>query len=290
MPRARRRSRIFSIFRTSQFSSRGREAGEIRESSNWRSGNGTPCRIVLLGGLVIKRQTRRGTLDDRANVRFVRFLIRANRIIRRIAIFSRRETKIRWKMELITAFGLVLILRHFRKRRPSILWFPASSTLVQRLVSESRIRRNWSESVFSVCYNCYRLGEFLFRESMIIFIRFFPGLSSMNNIDRYKKKEKERNTKYRDTNIPFSFSKKVLAFRDPSVSFSQLRCPWKKGLILLPPTPWKRGRSRQRAVPSFLITGPTIDERISVGKKVARGEKRRLPGNFRIDPLMNQLL
>lgn len=43
-----------------------------------------------------------------------------------------------WKWELITAFGLVLILRHFRKQRPSILRFPASSTLVRRLVSESR--------------------------------------------------------------------------------------------------------------------------------------------------------
>lgn len=207
MPRARRRDLEFSrSFERRNFPLAVERQAKFESRVIGDRVMGHPARIVLLGGLVIKKQTRRGSLDDRANVRFVRFLIRASRI-RGIAIFSRRETKIRWKVELITAFGLVLILRHFRKLRPSILWFPASSTLVQRLVSESRIRRNWSESVFSVCYKYYRLGEFLFRESMIIFIRFLPGLSSMN---RYilcpppQKKEKKRNTKYR---IPFSFSK-----------------------------------------------------------------------------------
>lgn len=236
---------------------------------------GHPARIVLLGGLVIKKQTRRGSLDDRANVRFVRFLIRASRI-RGIAIFSRRETKIRWKVELITAFGLVLILRHFRKLRPSILWFPASSTLVQRLVSESRIRRNWSESVFSVCYKYYRLGEFLFRESMIIFIRFLPGLSSMN---RYilcpppPKKKKKKGIQNIVIQISLFLFLKIFNIQRSLRFFLATWLSLKKGAYPPPSNPVEKG-SIETKNSSFLSNNRSNDRWTnfgSVGKKVARG-------------------
>lgn len=95
MPRARRRDLEFSrSFERRNFPLAVERQAKFESRVIGDRVMGHPARIVLLGGLVIKKQTRRGSLDDRANVRFVRFLIRASRI-RGIAIFSRRETKIR---------------------------------------------------------------------------------------------------------------------------------------------------------------------------------------------------
>lgn len=68
----------------------------------------------------------------------------------------------------VTVSARVLILRHFRKRRPSILKFRASSTLIPQLVSATNQSHRGNQNLFKKMHKQRVLKQHFFVFSFVI--------------------------------------------------------------------------------------------------------------------------